>query len=255
MTNEAGSLTGELKTAAEATADVAQTAYYDTLVGDGKKYSGDDANEKLATAYYNADRRIEELKGDLAAKEQNETLLNEVLSELRNSSGSHDDDDAPVHNAPVDQVHGTEDIAKIVKGVLDVERSTTEAKTNTAKTLKKLTEVYGSERDALAAVDKVVNGDNNIERILNDMGNVNPEAAVKFVTGTVPLENPPGSNTPGIDGGSADVIASSTQGLTWTQCCDLRRKDPREYNSPTFRKRMEQATAAAESRGEDFFAT
>ena len=66
--------------------------------------------------------------------------------------------------------------------------------------------------------------------------------------------------------GSSDGLSRGTQfastgapiaptGLTWEQCRQIRKDDPRKYASPEFRQAMEAAANLAAAKGVDYFAT
>ena len=254
------SLTEALQEQAQ-TSPEAPIAYLDTLVGEGKKYA---TTEDMARAYHNADLHIEELKADNVELRTNEGLLQEVLNELRNTPNTTGAESTPppapqaVGNENSQNVQvGAEDIANIVDATLSKREQTKLAQANTQKTLKLLTEKYGSNSAALQAINSIVDGKDTMKATLDNLGASNPEAAVNFVTNTVPTNAPIlGSNTPGIGAtGSADAIVASTGGLTWSQCRDLKKSNPTEYSSPAFREKIEKAVAEATSRGTDFFAT
>lgn len=61
--------------------------------------------------------------------------------------------------------------------------------------MNKLVEVYGSEMQVKAAVTKAVGSDNNVKDIIDNLSRTNPETAVKFITGIVPVSSVDASNT------------------------------------------------------------
>ena len=236
-------------------------SYLKTLVGEGKKYN---TAEEMARAYHNADLHIEELKNDNAELRTNEGLLQEVLNELRdspNTTGTENEQPPAIpavgnENSNNVQV-GAEDIANIVDKRMSEREAGDLAKANTQKTLKLLTEKYGSNTAALTAINTIINNDGGMKASLDALGASNPEAAVTFVTNTVPVSaNISGTSMPGIgQSGSADAIVASSGGLTWSECRRLRKEDPKKYASPEFRAEIEAAVAKEANQGRDFFAT
>ena len=224
--------------------------FLDTLVGDGKKYKSTD---ELARAYHHANLHIEELKGELGEVRGSKEALSELISEIRNSQPEERvEAPAPPQVAAEPQVQ-TADIANIVEQQILVREEEAQKKANVSISLQKLVDVYGSEAQVKAAITKAVNQDPAAQKTIDDLSMSSPELTVKFVTGLIqPTE--PVVNNPGVESVQESPIPINGT-LTWAQCRELKKSNPREYNSPAFRQRIEAAAAAAADRGEDFFAT
>jgi hypothetical protein len=236
-------------TTVEAEAPAAAT-YKDGLVGEGKKFAKD---EELAKAYHHANLHIEELKSDLDEYKGGKELLNEVLSEIRNSSTEESVDTSPLPQGPVEAQIQSEDVAKIVSAEFIKKEQEAEAKANVSESFKLLTELYGGAGQAKAAVAKTINGDDHIKGVIDNLSLTNPAAMAKFVTGMTPAAEAAEGNTPGVNEGS--MAAPPPAGLTWSKCRDIRKENPRLYKSQEFRRSIEAASAAASAKGIDFFAT
>ena len=225
--------------------------YLGNLVGEGKKYN---SAEDLAKAYHHSSLHIEELKSDLDEFKGGKELLNEVLHEIRSSSNEEVVETAAPQYAPVENQNHTEDVAKIVDDKLNARDEEAKYKNNVTTSMNALTKLYGSESKVKVAVTQAINGDSAIKDTIDNLSRQSPDAMVKFITGLVPVQDSPVPNTPGV--GTGDFVAPSLDGtLTWSQCRDVKKKDPQLYNSAAFRKQIEVAADAAASKGTDFFAT
>jgi hypothetical protein len=224
----------------------------EALVGEGKKYK---TVEDLARGYLNADRRIEELKTDLGTIKSKDKSLDEIVSLLRNQSATP----TPSAEEPVVQPPkgaSPENITETVEKVLTAREQANKARECQQKSLQLLTEKYGSQEAGLLIVKKVINGDAKMRDIVDDLSLSNPEAMMKFIVANAPEDQPRGPNTPGVaERPSAEAVVSSGKQLTWSVAQEVRRKDPKTYKSPEFRKRLELAAAAAARRGVDFYTT
>jgi hypothetical protein len=240
--------------AVEATAPVAEVTEEATfrsgLVGEGKKFAQD---EELAKAYHHANLHIEELKSDLDEYKGGKELLNEVLTEIRSSSSEESDVAPALSHAPVETQVQSEDVAKIVGEQFARKEKESMEKSNVAKSFELLSNVYGGDSQAKAAVTKAINGDDHIRGVIDNLSLNNPETMVKFITGIAPAAVLAEGNTPGVNEGS--MGAPPPSGLTWSKCREVRKDNPKMYKSAEFRKSIEAASAAASARGVDFFAT
>tara|TARA_R110002167_G_scaffold27479_2_gene93448 strand:- start:1822 stop:2592 length:771 start_codon:yes stop_codon:yes gene_type:complete len=225
--------------------------YLGNLVGEGKKYT---SAEALAKAYHHSSLHIEELKSDLDEYKGGKELLNEVLTEIRNSSSEEVVEAAAPPYAPVENHNRTEDVAKIVDDKLNAREQVAKATANVATSMDALTKLYGSDSKVKVAVTQAINGDSAIKDTIDDLSRRSPDAMVKFVTGLVPVQDSPAANLPGVNTGEY-IAPPQNVGLTWSQCRDVKKNDPSLYNSAVFRKRIEVAADAAASVGNDFFAT
>jgi hypothetical protein len=224
--------------------------YMDALVGEGKKYK---SAEELARAYLNADMHIKELRDKLDERTKNDNSLEEVIKILRSQNGA----ETPAPQAPVNPaqaVTSPEDVTKAVERVLTDRERKLQIAENQKKSLQLLTEHYGSDKTALMVIKKVINGDAKLREFIDNLGNSNPEALKKFIVSQMP-EVVEGPQTPAIaDKPSAAVILPS-KGLTWSQAKQIKKENPKLYNSPAFRSQLEKAAAAAMAKGEDFYRT
>jgi len=224
--------------------------FLSNLVGEGKKYK--DADD-LAKAYHHANLHIDELKSDLEEFKGGKELLNEVLDEIRNSNPEESTEVSAPPKAPAEAQIQTEDVAKLVSDEFSRKEQETQAKNNVQLSFEKLTEVYGSQSNAKAAVAKTIGNDEHIKNTIDSLSLTSPNTMVKFITGVTPAESLAEGNTPGVDAAASSPIGVG--GLTWAQCREIRKADPKRYNSPEFRQSIEAAANSAAAKGVDFFAT
>jgi len=224
--------------------------FLNNLVGEGKKYR--DADD-LAKAYHHANLHIDELKSDLEEFKGGKELLNEVLDEIRNSNPEESTEVSAPPKAPAEAQIQTEDVAKLVSDEFSRKEQETQSKNNVQLSFEKLTEVYGSQSNAKAAVAKTIGNDEHIKNTIDSLSLTSPNTMVKFITGVTPVESLAEGNTPGVDAAASSPIGVG--GLTWAQCREIRKADPKRYNSPEFRQSIEAAANAAAAKGVDFFAT
>jgi len=224
--------------------------FLDNLVGEGKKYSS--AND-LAKAYHHANLHIDELKSDLDEYKGGKELLNEVLDEIRNSNPEESTPIAAIPQASVETQIQTEDVAKLVSDEFLKKEKVTLERENVQTSFEKLTAIYGSESNAKAAVAKTIGDDAHIKDTIDRLSLSSPDAMVKFITGVTPANPLVEGNTPGVDASLAPIIGAG--GLTWAQCREIRKDNPKKYASAEFRQSIEAAANAAASKGVDFFAT
>ena len=224
--------------------------FLNNLVGEGKKYNS--AND-LAKAYHHINIHVDELKSDLDQYKGGKELLNEVLDEIRNSNTEESIPISAPPQAPVETRPQTEDVAKLVSDEFSRKEREAVEKRNVQNSFEQLTKIYGSESQAKAAVAKTISGDNNIKGVIDNLSLTSPDAMVKFITGITPAGTAVEGNTPGVNASTGAPISSV--GLTWEQCRQIRKDDPRKYASPEFRQAMEAAANLAAAKGVDYFAT
>lgn len=229
-----------------------ENPFLETLVGDGKKYK---TVEELAKAYFNADKHIVELREDLDTIKQDREAFHEVINELRKTPAKSAPAPTPTTPAVAPNV-SEEDLAKRVESTISAMEARKTFESNTESTLSKLTEVYGSRDNALLAVKKIVSASPAMKEILDKLGGTDPDAAVAFINARSPLEGPR-TNTPGVGNGNLDkpVIETPHGIVTWSQARDLRKKDPKRYNSPDFKQALERSYAHFQKQQKDFFQT
>jgi hypothetical protein len=224
--------------------------FLNNLVGEGKKYNS--AND-LAKAYHHINIHVDELKSDLDQYKGGKELLNEVLDEIRNSNTEESTSISAPPQAPVETRPQTEDVAKLVSDEFSRKEKEAVEKRNVQDSFEKLTKIYGSESQAKAAVAKTISGDSHIKDTIDNLSLTSPDAMVKFITGITPAGTTVEGNTPGVNASTGAPIAPT--GLTWEQCRQIRKDDPRKYASPEFRQAMEAAANLAAAKGVDYFAT
>ena len=224
--------------------------YLNNLVGEDKKYKTAD---DLAKAYHHANMHIDELKSDLDEYKGGKELLNEVLDEIRSSSTEESVQTPAPPKATVEPRIQTDDVAKIVGEEFSKREQAATVANNVGVSMDKLRELYGSDTNVKVAVTKAINGDDNIKRVIDDLSKTSPDSMVKFITGIAPVDQIPQSNTPGVDASAAPPVAFEGD-LTWAKCRELRKENPKLYNSPQFRLQIEAAANKAAERGVDFFA-
>ena len=234
----------------EAVTEQVQEDFINNLGGEDKKYKS--AND-LAKAYHHANMHIDELKSDLDEYKGGKELLNEVLDEIR-SSNTEESVEAPAPpQATVEPRIQTDDVAKIVDEEFSKREKAAALKSNVGVSMDKLRELYGSDANVKVAVTKAINGDDNVKRVIDDLSMTSPDSMVKFITGIVPVDQAPQSNTPGVDTSAAPPVSFDGE-LTWAKCREIRKENPKLYSSPQFRQQIEAAANKAAERGVDFFA-
>ena len=224
--------------------------FINNLVGEGKKYK--DAND-LAKAYHHANMHIDELKSDLDEYKGGKELLNEVLDEIRSSNTEEREETSASLKAQVEPHIQTDNVAKIVDEEFSKREIMAAKKANVETSMNKLREVYGSDTNIKVAVAKAIGNDGNVKRVIDDLSMTSPDSMVKFITGIVPADKTPQSNTPAVDASTARPVAIDGE-LTWAKCREIRKENPKLYNSPSFRSQIEAAANKASERGVDFFA-
>jgi len=234
----------------EAVAEQVKEDFLNNLVGEDKKYKS--AND-LAKAYHHANMHIDELKSDLDEYKGGKELLNEVLDEIRTSNNEEREEAPTQPQVTVEPRIQTDDVAKIVDEEFSKREKAAALKSNVGVSMDKLRELYGSDSSVKVAVTKAINGDDNVKRVIDDLSMTSPDSMVKFITGIVPVDQAPQSNTPGVDTSAAPPVAFDGE-LTWAKCREIRKENPKLYSSPQFRQQIEAAANKAAERGVDFFA-
>ena len=234
----------------EAVTEQVQEDFLDNLVGEDKKYKS--AND-LAKAYHHANMHIDELKSDLDEYKGGKELLNEVLDEIRSSNTEEREETSASLKAQVEPQIQTDNVAKIVDEEFSKREIMAAKKANVETSMNKLREVYGSDTNIKVAVAKAIGNDGNVKRVIDDLSMTSPDSMVKFITGIVPADKTPQSNTPAVDASTAPPVAIDGE-LTWAKCREIRKENPKLYNSPAFRSQIEVAANKASERGVDFFA-
>ena len=234
----------------EAVTEQVKEDFLNNLVGEDKKYKS--AND-LAKAYHHANMHIDELKSDLDEYKGGKELLNEVLDEIRSSNTEEREETSASLKAQVEPQIQTDNVAKIVDEEFSKREIMAAKKANVETSMNKLREVYGSDTNIKVAVAKAIGNDGNVKRVIDDLSMTSPDSMVKFITGIVPADKTPQSNTPAVDASTAPPVAIDGE-LTWAKCREIRKENPKLYNSPSFRSQIEAAANKASERGVDFFA-
>ncbi len=231
--------------------EVTQEQYFDTYVGDGKKYV--DGNQ-LAKAYSHAERHIRDLTAELQEKADQKDLLDNILNEVRSQEGITEEA-PPQAQAPEAQstppVLRPEDVESTIHNVLEARDAAQTQKDNRSRSYELLAEEFGDIEAGKQFVKSLVLSDPSLTELINQIGDTNPDAFIKLVKAqriTTPV-----TNTPGIEKAQGAPSVAPGGSLTWERCQEIRKEDPLLYNSAEFRTRIEQAVTAAEAQGRDFF--
>lgn len=206
------------------------------LVGDGKKYK---TVEELAKAYKNADQFIETLKTEKRTAEEQyhdaiskSKSIEEILAALNETKTTIVENPTQTQT-PVD-----------VRGEVDkvlAERETAAKKKATADTSwTKLAELYGDLDKARVAVTEYVSGDPVKAKLIETLGSTNPDEMVKFMSS---MKKPVEIFT---DDGSRSTADPNgiPAALTWKLAKDVKKNNPRLYNSMKFQKALHEAAAS-----------
>lgn len=225
-----------------------QESHHDRWVGEGKKYGSD---EELGRAYTNASMHIHELRDELKEARTNNAMLEEVLTELRNPARRGEKSSPSEPQAPA--APPQTDVKQAVQEAMNEARSLEQAQANNAESLRKLTELYGSQAAAFDAIRSYTGGMNDKKQLVDNLGASDPEALVTLITSKTAPPETAEPNTPGIKNDpSANTVLSVDKRLTWSECRRIKKEDPNLYNSQAFRAKMEEAAAA---QGDEFYNT
>lgn len=204
------------------------------LVGEGKKYANVDA---LAKAYLNADGFIETLKKEKRDIEAERDMLKtsrktieEVIEAVRQPQ-TIQREDGKVETASIKP----ED----VKSLVDQEfaRRSAEARAEEAKKVvwTKLSEVFGDEAKAKAAIKSYAGDDKARLKLLDTMALTDLDGMVKILKDHTPVEETVVSPTQHPQRLTSEEVP---QGLTWSKCEKLRKDNPKMYHSRAFQVEM-----------------
>jgi hypothetical protein len=222
-------------------------SYKDQMVGEGKKYATeDDAYKGLVHVNEHA-KRLEEENRVLS---ESKISMNEVLEEIRKPKSNDFELEASEEVAPTPPSFSMEDVTKTVNETLARNATESKAETTTAASISALGEAYEGREAGLRAIKEITQANPALKGTLDTLAATDPAALVTFVTGMKP-KAPDGSNAPG--GSTETGVPYKDNGLTWAQCQEMRKADPKTYSSPAFRVKMGQAAAKAEAEGRDFF--
>jgi hypothetical protein len=211
------------------------------LVGDGKKYK---TVEELAKAYKNADQFIETLKTEKRTAEEQyhdaiskSKSIEEILAALNETKTTIVEKPTQTQE-PVD-VKG--EVAKVM-----AEREAAAAKKATADaSWLKLATLYGDLDKARVAVTEYVGGDPVKAKLIETLGSTNPDEMVKFMSS---MKGPVETFTDDGSGSQADPNGIPAA-LTWKLAKDIKKNNPRLFNSMKFQTALHSAAAS----NQDFY--
>ncbi len=240
------------------------TSNLEALVGEGKKYRDVEA---LAKGYINADMqlhnmtdKLDTIQESIRDRQSQDIKIDKIVEHINKPDVSGVNPDRTNTQPSVQPQSGPtrDEIEQMVSTAVVTANTAKSHSDNNAIATEKMIAHYGSIEAAQVAIAKVHNNDPEMKKVLDQLAGVNPDKAVALVLSSNPQEKPEGitvTSMPGISPDSANAIVVSEGGLTWTQCRELRKKAPQQYNSPEFRMKMEAVVAKHEAEGKDFFAT
>lgn len=214
-------------------------AYIDTLVGEGRKYA--DA-EGLAKAYANASVHIEELKTKLDSRDTEDSAMAEVLTLLRSNNTTEDipivPDDTAAH--VLEQAPSVDIKAEVGVALKEIQQDSLHA-TNTQTAIKTLVDTHGVKKVQDTISDMIAENPANQE-IIDTLGRESPDYLVTLLNSRItPTTETP--NTPGDGGRPGSRIATKAYELTWSECKEMKKTDPDQYATMTFRSKMTEMRA------------
>lgn len=227
--------------------------YLSRLVGEGKKYKD---VEELAKAYYNLNMFAETLKREKREienefnKEKERAKTIEEILELVKESGTQD-----VIKEPVEQQK--EDIEKKIAKAIELKEQERMRKEMYNKTLQRLREEFGSEKQAFEYIQKYIGKDKNKQAVINQLGMTDPEGLIALIRPyatqkTDGVATPSGETSYRVN---ADTNKTAGLPITWSEANKIRKEKPEVYYSGSFQSKLHQAASIAEARGIDFFNT
>lgn len=232
--SDATTIVGDLTNKTDPQPDPQQD-YLSKLVGEGKKYQNTDA---LAKAYLNADEHIKtvleekrELEEKYKALELQQRTMDDILSAINPPNNTQ-----PTKEPPSQQVDVAALVDQRVKATLEAEKR---AATVQAIQTKLVADLGGLEK-AKEAITNYTKGDKTKESLLDQLVLADYTAALQIIKGATQ------PNNDGTNFGTEtqrQTTPISTTGLTWKKCEEVRKKDPKLYNSPKFQRAMHEAAA------------
>lgn len=214
-------------------------ATFDTLVGEGKKYS--DANE-LAKAKSHADEHISALEAQLAQQAEDlakAKALEEVVASLEaNAQSTAQVEPQTTPDATVDVNAITEQAAANVMNTIEAKKMEDTAKANQAKVVETMRAKFGDSaqdtyRNAAAAAGMSVEDMNGLVRS-------NPTAAMKLL-GVTDQPTSTGVSHPQGQSPAGKQVSPETNPATPEYWKKRRREDPTYYYSARGQKEMMKA--------------
>jgi hypothetical protein len=224
-------------------------SYYNNLVGEGKKYSD---NEALAKTVQEKEKYIQKLEQEAQVRNSSDSRIDQVLARLDELQAQPSDNNSPLTNDGDSNTEALkpEDVIKVVKDVLKAESEADIAKNNATKALADLSEHYGSKAAALQAIKKVTGEDPKKTKLLNEMGATSPDDFVTLVKSKV--EKAGGTNDP------AGLLPSGSENarngfIKWSDAANTLLTDKDKYHSKEYQKLIDASKEYYTSIGIDYF--
>ena len=205
------------------------------LVGEGKKYKTVD---ELAKAYKNADQFIETLKTEKRTVEEQyhdalakSRSVEEILAALNETKTT-------IVEKPT-QTQVPVDVRGEVDKVLAERETAARVKATAEASWNELAKLYGDLDKARVAVTEYVGGDPVKAKLVETLGSTNPAEMVKFMSS---MKKPIETFT---DDGSASKADPNgiPAALTWKLAKDVKKNNPRLFNSMKFQKALHDAAS------------
>jgi hypothetical protein len=236
--------------------------FYDTLVGEGKKFKD---NEALAFAKIKSDEHIarleaekRDLEKDLNSRLPLEELLEKIQQAAPKQPAQAQDNPLAQQQAPQGNLMNAmsgkealskEDVAKLVQESLSQETTKRTQERNEQLVAQKLTEVWGPNFSAtLLRKAQELNMDKNT---LTDIARKHPDAFIKMVGAADPKEQVPNFTPPRNQQNSAGNVGVMNNGTkTFSAYEKLRKENARVYWSGATQQQM---FKDAQTLGPDFY--
>lgn len=214
-------------------------SYVDKYVGEGKKYK---SVEELAKAYEHADAYIPKLTDELGGLKEFMTAQFEQMNEKRqerqqnplDNPNDRADERQPAPDARPKEEKNEDIDARILK-IMEERDSTNRAKQNAQLAEDVMTKHFGSREDAVKAVRNKADELGVTPQFLADMAYNSPKGLFNLM-GVDPEKAPRSSNTPSpssdVNPMVLDRVNPGAKPGTYEYYNNLRRTDPKKYNSP-----------------------
>ncbi len=219
--------------------------YLETLVGDGKKYA---TAEDLAKAYSNADTHITTLiEEKRVVEEQSKQLVAEAKTVDEIMAAINDAATPVTPKEPVTPVVpkvetvpaiSQEDIAAMVNAQITKAKTDDQTERTRAEIQGKLIEEFGDKAALAKAIATYAGDDKSKLALLDQMVVTDYSNAVQL------LKSTDGNVSFGQDIVSTRRVEQDIpRGLTWSKCRQIKKDNPKLYNSPDFQAEMHRAGA------------
>ena len=216
------------------------------LVGEGKKFA---TVEDMAKGKLEADRHIERLNAELAAKEETTSKLNELLEAVKSRGANPtiaDPDPTPgsTDGKEPTSTFNPEDIEALVSKKLEQASKEAQRNRNTKEVADALTKAYGEKsRDVVAT--RMSELDMTPDQV-TELAASNPKA---FSNLFLSQSTSTATRFEGVKRVDPDVKPAST-GKGWSYFRDLKKKSPSQFHSPRVQKEFNDSVDA---KGSDAF--